>query len=149
MVPSQSSVGRQRQMRTSDVTANAQESADKPCGKNEVRAAQSYPWESPDRNTRSLYEAGGRRAPQGKAIRDSFSTDQNSKTRIAGQSKGGDWTLHRPHISRPKVRRPSLAAHAQKRLCCCSTQMPFWYNSSWLRCVHTRGKILRYTEYGL
>ena len=32
-------------------------------------------------------EAGGRWAPQGKAIGGSFSTDRNSKTRIAGQLK--------------------------------------------------------------
>ena len=50
----------------------------------------------------------------GKAIGDSFCMDQNSKTRIAGQLGGEEWTFLRPHISHSQSQETSLTTRAQK-----------------------------------
>ena len=102
------------------------------------------------------WKTRGRWAPQSKAIGDSFSIDANSKTRIAGQLRGGGWALLRPHISRSQE--TSLTIHAQKgsleakgEFC----QGMFYPDTFWVesilakRCVHTHRWILRYTKYGL
>ena len=91
-------------------------------------------------------EAGDRRAPQGKAVGDSFSVDQNSKIRIAGQlreeagpcldymflfSESGDCPDHTCTEKAPW--RPKRS-HVKR----CSTQMPFWLDPSWLWEAWTR-----------
>ena len=60
---------------------------------------------------RSQPEAGGSWAPQGKTVRNLFSTNQNSKTRIAGQLKeeAGPCTD-------PQSQETTSTTHVQKRL---------------------------------
>ena len=92
-------------------------------------------------------EAGDRQAPQGKAVGDSFSIDQNSKIRIAGQlreeagpcpdymflfSASGDCPDHTYTEKAPW--RPKRS-HVKR----CSTQMPFcWIHLGYERLGHAR-----------
>ena len=105
------------------------------------------------RNENLRLEADGR-PPQGKAIGDSLSIDQNSKTRIAGQlrEEAGPCTDHIFLI--PKVKRPPQTHMAQKRLLrsqrgvMSRDVLPIGLCGR-IHLDHTHGRILRCTRYGL
>ena len=88
---------------------------------------------------------------------------ENSKT-----IKRGDWALPRPHISHSPSQETSLTTHAQKgslevqgkwgqgKWCQGKWCQGMFYPNAFSvestlakRCVHTHGRILRYTKYGL
>ena len=62
------------------------------------------------------HETGGGWAPQGKTIGDLLSTNQNSKTRIAGQLREEAGPCTDPHISCSQSQETSSTTHVQKRL---------------------------------
>ena len=105
-------------------------------------------------------EAGGRWAPQGKAIEDSFPIDQISKTRIVGRlrEKAGPCP---DHISlTPDVRRPPRS-HVHRKAPCrpmgeqCQGQGMSYLHAFLVksildkRCMHIHGRSRRYTKCGL
>ena len=72
--------------------------------------------------------------------------------------KGGGWTLHRPHTSHSLSQEPSLTSHMQKRPPGRQRRFmsrmfyPQAFSVGFIlakRCVHTHGRFLRYTKYGL
>jgi len=107
------------------------------------------------RNENLRLEADGH-PPQGKAIGASLAIDQNSKTRIAGQlrEEAGPCTDHIFLI--PKVKRPPQTHMAQKRLLgsqrgvMSRDVLPIGLcGRIHLDHIHTHGRILRCTRYGL
>ena len=94
--------------------------------------------------------------PQGKVIRDSFPVDWNSKGRTAGQLRRGGWALPGPHIFHSWIQE-DLADHtcAEKHLGCQKGVIMFYLDSFSVksilakRCMHTHGRIMIYTKYGL
>ena len=101
-------------------------------------------------------EAGGRLAPQGRAIGDSFSVDWNSKNSRA--IKEGDWALLRQHISCSRSQETSPTTHVQKgsleakgESCqgmFCSDAFSVKFNLA-KKLMRTHRRTLRYTKFGL
>ena len=101
-------------------------------------------------------EAGGRLAPQGKAIGDSFSVDWNSKNSRAIKER--DWALLRQHISCSRSQETSPTTHVQKgsleakgESCqgmFCSDAFSVKFNLA-KRWMSTHRRTLRYTKFGL